>query len=122
MPILQYFDLEQYIQVETDASGHAIGGVLSQLTNDLGQWHPVVYFLHEIILAEIQYETYDGELLAIIEAFKTWRHYLKGCKYEFLVPTDQNNLQQFMDTKSFSFCKVCWTQKFSRYHFWIDYR
>ena len=28
-PILQYFDLEQYIQVKTDASGHAIGGVLS---------------------------------------------------------------------------------------------
>ena len=36
-PILQHFDPEQYIRVETDASGHAIGGVLSQLTNDLGQ-------------------------------------------------------------------------------------
>ena len=33
--ILQHFDLEQYIQVETHASGHAISGVLSQLTNDL---------------------------------------------------------------------------------------
>ena len=27
--ILQHFDPEQYIQVETDASGHVIGGVLS---------------------------------------------------------------------------------------------
>ena len=36
-PILQYFNSEQYIQVETDASGYAISGVLSQLTNDLGQ-------------------------------------------------------------------------------------
>ena len=34
--ILQHFDLEQYIQVETDVSGHTIGGMLSQLTNDSG--------------------------------------------------------------------------------------
>ena len=36
-PILQYFNPEQYIQVKTDILRHAIGGVLSQLTNDLGQ-------------------------------------------------------------------------------------
>ena len=35
-PILQHFDPEQYIRVETDAFGYAIGGVLSQLTNDSG--------------------------------------------------------------------------------------
>ena len=35
-PILQYFDLKQYIWIETDASGYTIGGMLSQLTNDLG--------------------------------------------------------------------------------------
>ena len=35
--ILQYFDPEQYIRVKTDTSGHAIGRVLSQLTNDLGR-------------------------------------------------------------------------------------
>ena len=37
VPILQHFDLEWYFWFETDASGYAIGGVLSQLTNDLGQ-------------------------------------------------------------------------------------
>ena len=51
-PILQHFNLEQYIQVETDVSGHTISGVLSQLTNDLGQWHPVAYFLHKMISAK----------------------------------------------------------------------
>ena len=49
--IFQYFNAEWYIWVETDASGYAIGGVLSQLTNDLGQWHPVTYFLHKIMAA-----------------------------------------------------------------------
>ena len=90
--ILQHFDPEQYIQVETDASGYAIGGVLSQLTNDSGRWHPVAYFLRKMIPAKTRYETHDSELLAIVEAFKTWRHYLEGCKYKFLVLTDHNNL------------------------------
>ena len=33
-PILQHFDLERHIQIETDISGYVIGGVLSQLTSD----------------------------------------------------------------------------------------
>ena len=75
-----------------------------------------------MILAEIQYETYDGELLAIIEAFKTWCHYLEGCKHEVLVFTDHNNLRRFMDTKSLSSRQVRWAQELSWYHFRIDYR
>ena len=32
--ILRYFDPECHIRIETNASGYAIGGVLSQLTSD----------------------------------------------------------------------------------------
>ena len=92
-PILQYFDPEQYIRVETDASRHVIGGVLSQLTNDLGQWHLIAYFLRKMIFAKTRYKTHNCELLAIIKAFKTWRHYLESCKHKVLVSTDYNNLQ-----------------------------
>ena len=61
-----------------------------------------------MILVKTWYETYDGKLLAIIEVFKRWRHYLKGCKYEVLILTDHNNLQRFMDTKSLSSRQVRW--------------
>ena len=71
--------------------------------------------------AETRYKTHDGELLAIIEAFKTWRHYLEGCKHEVLVFTDHNNLCCFMDTKRLSSRQVRWAQKLSQYHFQIDY-
>ena len=74
-----------------------------------------------MIPAEICYETYDGKLLAIVEVFKTWRHYLKSCKYEILVFTDHNNLCRFMDTKSLSSRQVRWAQELSRYYFQIDY-
>ena len=117
-PILHHFDPERHIRIETDASSYAIGGVLSQLTSDdLGRWHPMVFFSRKMIPAETRYETHDGELLAIVEAFKTWRHYLEGSRHEVLVLTDHNNLRRFMDTKSLSSRQVRWAQKLSRYHF-----
>ena len=61
-------------------------------------------------------------MLAIVEAFKTWHHYLKGCKLEVLMFTNHNNLGRFMDTKSLSSKQVRWAQELSRYHFQIDYR
>ena len=112
-PILWHFDLECHIWIETDALGYAIDSVLSQLAfetrpdgivtkTDFDQWHPVAFFSRKIILTETWYETHDSKLLAIIEAFKTWRHYLEGCKHEVLVFTNHNNLCRFMDTKSLS--------------------
>ena len=55
-----------------------------------------------MIPAETWYETHDDELLAIVEAFKTWRHYLEGYKHEVIVLTDHNKLRRYMDRKSLS--------------------
>ena len=109
--ILWHFDLKCHIRIETDALGYAIEGVLSQLTSeyltsDQSQWHPVAYFLRKIISAETRYETHNGELLAIVEVFKTWKHYLEGCKHKVLMLINHNNLRQFMDTKCLSSCQV----------------
>ena len=75
-----------------------------------------------MILAETRYKTYNDELLAIVEAFKTWKHYLKGSQHEVLMLTNHNNLWQFMDTKSLSSRQVCWAQELFCYYFQIDYR
>ena len=122
-PILHHFDPECHIRIETDASGYAIGGVLSQLTSDdLGQWHLVTFFSQKMISTETRYETHDSELLAIVEAFKTWKYYLEGSQHEMLVLIDYNNIRRFMETKSLSSRQVCWAQELSCYHFRIDYR
>ncbi len=121
--ILNHFDPERHIRIETDASGYAIGGILSQLTSDdLGRWHSIAFFSRKMIPAENWYETHDGKLLVIIEVFKTWRHYLEGCKHDILVLTDHNNLQRFIDMKSLSSKQVQCAQKLSKYHFRIDYQ
>ena len=58
------------------------------------------FFFQKMILVEIQYKTYNDKLLAIIEVFKTWRYYLKGCKYEILILIGPDNIQHFMNIKS----------------------
>jgi RNase H-like domain found in reverse transcriptase len=50
--------------------------------------------------AEMNYETHDQELLAIVEVFKVWRHYLLGVHVTVVVVTDYNNLKYFMFTKA----------------------
>ena len=71
-PMLHHFDPERHIRIETDVSGYTIGGILSQLTLDnSGRWHPVAFFSQKMIPVETRYETHNGELLAIVEAFKT---------------------------------------------------
>ncbi len=74
-----------------------------------------------MILAETWYETHNGELLAIVKTFKTWRHYLDGCKHEVLVLIDHNKLQPFIDMKNLISRQVRWAQDLSRYYFQIDY-
>ncbi len=101
--ILNHFDSERHIKIKIDASGYMIDGIFSQLiSNNSGQWYLIVFFSRMMILVETWYKTHNGKLLAIVEAFKTWRHYLKGCKYEVLVLRDYNNFQRFIDTKSLS--------------------
>ena len=69
---------------------------------DLSQWHLVAFFSKKMISAEIWYKTHNGKFLAIVKVFKTWCHYLKGCKYEVFVLINYKNLRRFIDTKSLS--------------------
>ncbi len=72
--IPNHFDPERHIRIETDAVGYAISGIFSQLTLDnLSRWHLIAFFSRKMIPAETRYEIHDGELLAIVETFKTWR-------------------------------------------------
>ena len=130
--ILHHFDPESHIWIETDALGYAIGGILSQLSSgtrpdgvltkdDLSQWYLVAFFSRKMIFTETRYKTYNGELLAIVKAFKTWQHYLEGCKHKILILTDHNNLRRFMDTKNLRSKQVHGAQELSCYHFCINY-
>ena len=69
-PILALPQPDGQFRVKTNASGYAIGAVLSQQQNE--QWHPITFLSHCMTPAEQNYEIYDKELLAIVVALKTW--------------------------------------------------
>ena len=52
--------------LETDASDYADGDIISQY-DDEGILHPCAFFSRKFITAELNYEIYDKEMLAIID-------------------------------------------------------
>ncbi len=85
-------------------SGHVIHKDRNSSKSKIGQYHSIAFFFQKMILAKTWYKINDQELLAIVEALKTWRHYLEGCKYEVFIFTDHYNLYRFIDMKSLSSC------------------
>ena len=75
-----------------------------------------------MIAAELNYDIYDKELLAIVECFCLWRHYLEGSKYTIQVFTDHNNLQYFTTTKQLSRRQARWSECLASFDFVINYR
>jgi hypothetical protein len=86
-PILVFLEFKKNFQVKCDASGVAIGAVLSQDDNH------VAYFSENLNDAEENYSTYDKEFYAIIKALKKWRHYLMSKEFIFYI---DNHALQFI--------------------------
>ncbi|KAF8753406.1 hypothetical protein RHS01_07194 [Rhizoctonia solani] len=68
-PVLAHPDESKPYTLETDASGAAMGAVPSQRKED-GCIHPVAFMLASFSPTELNYDTHDKELLAIIWAFE----------------------------------------------------
>ncbi|KFY19162.1 hypothetical protein V493_08103, partial [Pseudogymnoascus sp. VKM F-4281 (FW-2241)] len=124
-PTLVHFDPSRRIRLETDSSGFGLAGNLSQLVEEPGkkaEWHPVAFYSKKLEPAELNYETHDQELLAIVRSFEQWRHYFEGSQYPIEVLTDHNNLKYFMETTALTRRQARWAQALSAYDFYIAYR
>jgi len=86
---------EGKFRVETDISGHTIGGVLSQ--EQEGKWKLIAFLSRTMQQAERNYEIYDKELLAIVEALAKWRQYLLNAMEPFEIWIDHENLKYFRE-------------------------
>ena len=84
--------------METDALGYALTAILS-VVNKENKVYLVTFHFYTFTIAELNYNTYNKELLAIFEAFKIWQHYLKGLAYSINIVIDYKNLEYFSTTK-----------------------
>jgi hypothetical protein len=100
-PILKKADPYWAFLLECNCSDFALGAVLSQECPKEGLLHPVAYLSRSLIKSKQNYEIFNKELLAIVAAFKEWRHYLEGNpnRLRAVVYTDHRNLESFMSTK-----------------------
>jgi len=97
-PILTHWISDAQLIVETDALDYTLAAILS-IVNEDNEDHSVAFHSHTFTAAELNYNTHDKKLLAIFEAFKIWRHYLKGLAYPIDIIMDHKNLKYFSTTK-----------------------
>ena len=105
--------------METDASGYAIEGVLSQ--EQKGKWKPITFLSRTMQPAEQNYEIYDKELLAIVEAITKWRQYLLDTTEKFEVWTDHENLKYFQKPHKLNRRQARWYLKLQDYDFILQH-
>ena len=84
-PVLALPNFNHVFQVECDASGLGIGGVLSQLNR------PIAFFSEKFNETRRRYSTYDKEFYAIVRSLEYWRHYL--LPNEFILYSDHQALK-----------------------------
>ena len=80
-----YLIFNKVFQVECDASGSAIGTILSQ------EGKPIAFFSENLNNAKKNCFVYDQEFCAIVQALKRWRNYL--IPKEFVLYTNHKALQ-----------------------------
>jgi hypothetical protein len=88
-PILTLPDFEKIFEVNCNASGIGIGGVLSQ------EERSIAFFSEKLLGSKKNYSTYDLEFYAIVQSLKHWRHYL--VQKEFILIIDHHKALKYIN-------------------------
>ncbi|GKA83290.1 reverse transcriptase [Tanacetum coccineum] len=114
-PVLALPNLQRPFELETDASGYAMGAVLYQ------EGRPIPYHSEMFQGAQKNYPTYDKELFALHQAVKHWRCYLLGKEtvvhpsshneYAFEYPSDPDFMNVIKEMECHKPTKFNWKGK-----------
>jgi len=118
-PVLALPDPKLPFVVHCDASGYAVGAVLQQ---DRGAGlQPIAFLSRKLSGAETRYPVHEQELLAIITALTTWRHYLSGTDTPVRVRTDHKSLIHFQTQPMLSGRQTRWLETLANFDYVVEY-
>lgn len=118
-PILRLPDMQRPFILQTDASGDALGAILSQQDGD-GNEYVCQYESKLLKGAELNYGISEKECLAVVWAIRKFRPYLHGT--HFTVVTDHSALKWLMTIKDLSGRLARWSVLLQEYNFDIIHR
>lgn len=120
-PVLVHPNPNKPYFLETNASGVAMGAILSQKQADR-YLHPIAFMSESFNDAQRNYDTHDKELLAIICSLEHWHIFLEGTIEPITVYTDHRNLEYWKEARTWNRRHARWYQLIASFDFHIVYR
>jgi hypothetical protein len=127
-PVLRTFDPTRRAVLTTDASNIAVAAILTQPDDD-GHQHPVAYESRKLTAAERNYPAHVLELLAVVQALRTFRHYLlgggaprpAGCLSDFDLRTDNQAITWLKTNRNLNKMYVRWLDEIEDFRFTVTH-
>ena len=124
-PILAFLDFNKPFLLETDASGRALGAVLSQKQAD-GWYHPIAYASRVMNETEQRYHSNKQEFLTLKWVVtKQFHEYLSPYgknRNEFVVCTDNIPLTYIFSSANLDAAGQCWVARLASYNLSLEYQ
>ena len=113
-PLLVLPDFSKTFEIECDASGLGIGGVLMQ------NRRPVAYHSEKLDGARLNYPIYDKELFALVRVLEVWQHYL--WPKEFVIHSDHESLKYLKGQAKLNKRHAKWVEFIESFPYVIKYK
>ncbi|KAK1602098.1 hypothetical protein QYE76_017141 [Lolium multiflorum] len=113
-PLLVLPDFAKTFEIECDASGLGIGGVLMQ------NGKPVAYYSEKLDGARLNYPIYDKELYALVRVLEVWQHYL--WPKEFIIHSDHESLKYLKSQHTLNKRHAKWVEFIESFPYVIKYK
>lgn len=116
---LKHIEPDRELVLHTDWCVHGAGAILGQ-TDDDGNEYMCACASRSLSAGERNYSSYQGEMLAVVWAVKTFRIYLHGAKFRII--TDHQPLQWLMRSRNLTGQYARWALCLQEYDFTIEHR
>jgi len=113
-PVLALPCFTTVFEVECDASGIGIGGVLVQ------EGRPLAFFSEKLDDAKRKYSTYDKEFYATVRCLEHWSHYLIA--REFILHSDHEAPKYIQGQHKLNSRHAKWVEYLQSFHFIIRHK